>query len=142
MSMMSNLLFEFLFSVVFLVQMGHEKKLQSSKCKTLKMHFSHITRYASYIFIYEQKEMDLDEALVVQQLRYTGMLETVRIRRSGYGAKYTFQVPKSYSSFRKIHVIITQQYIAHTYQTKSHACCFQPGNMLFTSQEGQDNFKI
>lgn len=40
----------------------------------------------------EQKEMHLDEALVVQQLRYTGMLETVRIRRSGYGAKYTFQV--------------------------------------------------
>ncbi|XP_008289116.1 unconventional myosin-IXb isoform X2 [Stegastes partitus] len=39
----------------------------------------------------EKKEMNLDEALVVQQLRYTGMLETVRIRRSGYGAKYTFQ---------------------------------------------------
>ncbi|XP_034736917.1 unconventional myosin-IXb isoform X3 [Etheostoma cragini] len=39
----------------------------------------------------EKKEMYLDEALVVQQLRYTGMLETVRIRRSGYGAKYTFQ---------------------------------------------------
>ncbi|KAM9831513.1 LOW QUALITY PROTEIN: unconventional myosin-IXb [Neosynchiropus ocellatus] len=39
----------------------------------------------------EKKEMLLDEALVVQQLRYTGMLETVRIRRSGYGAKYTFQ---------------------------------------------------
>uniref|UniRef100_A0A7N6AA28 Myosin IXB n=1 Tax=Anabas testudineus TaxID=64144 RepID=A0A7N6AA28_ANATE len=39
----------------------------------------------------EKKEMYLDESLVVQQLRYTGMLETVRIRRSGYGAKYTFQ---------------------------------------------------
>ncbi|XP_078141604.1 unconventional myosin-IXb isoform X7 [Centroberyx gerrardi] len=39
----------------------------------------------------EKKEMCLDEALVLQQLRYTGMLETVRIRRSGYGAKYTFQ---------------------------------------------------
>ncbi|XP_069006624.1 unconventional myosin-IXb isoform X3 [Embiotoca jacksoni] len=39
----------------------------------------------------EKKEMYLDEALVLQQLRYTGMLETVRIRRSGYGAKYTFQ---------------------------------------------------
>lgn len=42
--------------------------------------------------VIEQKEMYLDEALVIQQLRYTGMLETVRIRRSGYGAKYTFQV--------------------------------------------------
>uniref|UniRef100_A0A3Q1FZV7 Myosin IXB n=1 Tax=Acanthochromis polyacanthus TaxID=80966 RepID=A0A3Q1FZV7_9TELE len=39
----------------------------------------------------EKKEMYLDEALVLQQLRYTGMLETVRIRRSGYGAKYTFK---------------------------------------------------
>lgn len=45
-----------------------------------------------YVKLYEQKEMHLDEALVLQQLRYTGMLETVRIRRSGYGAKYTFQV--------------------------------------------------
>ncbi|XP_047230270.1 unconventional myosin-IXb isoform X4 [Girardinichthys multiradiatus] len=39
----------------------------------------------------EKKEMHLDEALVLQQLHYTGMLETVRIRRSGYPAKYTFQ---------------------------------------------------
>uniref|UniRef100_A0A8C7CDQ1 Myosin IXB n=1 Tax=Oncorhynchus kisutch TaxID=8019 RepID=A0A8C7CDQ1_ONCKI len=39
----------------------------------------------------EKKEMCLNETLVLQQLHYTGMLETVRIRRSGYGAKYTFQ---------------------------------------------------
>lgn len=39
-----------------------------------------------------QKELCFDDELVLQQLRYTGMLETVRIRRSGYSAKYTFQV--------------------------------------------------
>uniref|UniRef100_A0A8C9WC27 Myosin IXB n=1 Tax=Scleropages formosus TaxID=113540 RepID=A0A8C9WC27_SCLFO len=39
----------------------------------------------------EKREMCFDESLVLQQLRYTGMLETVRIRRSGYSAKYTFQ---------------------------------------------------
>ncbi|XP_006877195.1 PREDICTED: unconventional myosin-IXb [Chrysochloris asiatica] len=39
----------------------------------------------------EKKELFFDEELVLQQLRYTGMLETVRIRRSGYSAKYTFQ---------------------------------------------------
>ncbi|NWI67565.1 MYO9B protein, partial [Todus mexicanus] len=39
----------------------------------------------------EKKEMLFDEGLVLQQLIYTGMLETVRIRRSGYSAKYTFQ---------------------------------------------------
>ncbi|KAM9357790.1 unconventional myosin-IXb [Symphorus nematophorus] len=58
----------------------------------------------------EKKEMYLDEALVVQQLRYTGMLETVRIRRSGYGAKYTFQefvdqfrvlLPKNTTAFKE-----------------------------------------
>ncbi|KAL4608041.1 unconventional myosin-IXb [Arapaima gigas] len=38
-----------------------------------------------------KKEMCFDDSLVLQQLRYTGMLETVRIRRSGYSAKYTFQ---------------------------------------------------
>lgn len=42
--------------------------------------------------VFFQKEMLFDESLVLQQLRYTGMLETVRIRRSGYSAKYTFQV--------------------------------------------------
>ncbi|XP_076149808.1 unconventional myosin-IXb isoform X1 [Alosa pseudoharengus] len=39
----------------------------------------------------QKLEMQFDEALVLRQLRYTGMLETVRIRRSGYGAKYTFK---------------------------------------------------
>uniref|UniRef100_A0A4W2DHI5 Uncharacterized protein n=1 Tax=Bos indicus x Bos taurus TaxID=30522 RepID=A0A4W2DHI5_BOBOX len=39
----------------------------------------------------EKKELCFDDELVLQQLRYTGMLETVRIRRSGYSAKYSFQ---------------------------------------------------
>lgn len=36
--------------------------------------------------------MLFDDALVLQQMRYTGMLETVRIRKSGYNAKFTFTV--------------------------------------------------
>lgn len=44
-----------------------------------------------------QKELCFDDELVLQQLRYTGMLETVRIRRSGYSAKYTFQVGRTYN---------------------------------------------
>uniref|UniRef100_A0A4W3H7A6 Myosin IXB n=1 Tax=Callorhinchus milii TaxID=7868 RepID=A0A4W3H7A6_CALMI len=39
----------------------------------------------------KKSELCLDDELVLQQLKYTGMLETVRIRRSGYSAKYTFQ---------------------------------------------------
>ncbi|XP_052319908.1 unconventional myosin-IXb-like isoform X4 [Oncorhynchus keta] len=38
----------------------------------------------------EKKEMLFDNGLVQQQLRYTGMLETVRIQKSGYNAKFTF----------------------------------------------------
>ncbi|XP_048469961.1 unconventional myosin-IXb isoform X3 [Rhincodon typus] len=39
----------------------------------------------------QKMELCFDDDLVLQQLKYTGMLETVRIRRSGYSAKYTFQ---------------------------------------------------
>ncbi|KAM9461335.1 unconventional myosin-IXb isoform 4-T5 [Clarias gariepinus] len=63
----------------------------------------------------EKKEMCFDEALIMQQLRYTGMLETVRIRRSGYGAKYPFQefieqfrvlLPKNASSPEEISALL------------------------------------
>ncbi|CDQ95070.1 unnamed protein product [Oncorhynchus mykiss] len=40
----------------------------------------------------EKLPLRFNDALVLRQLRYTGMLETVRIRQSGYSIKYTFQV--------------------------------------------------
>uniref|UniRef100_A0A671LQL3 Unconventional myosin-IXa-like n=1 Tax=Sinocyclocheilus anshuiensis TaxID=1608454 RepID=A0A671LQL3_9TELE len=39
----------------------------------------------------EKLPLRFNEALVLRQLRYTGMLETVRIQRSGYSVKYSFQ---------------------------------------------------
>ncbi|XP_041442607.1 unconventional myosin-IXa isoform X4 [Xenopus laevis] len=39
----------------------------------------------------EKVPMRFDDSLVLRQLRYTGMLETVRIRQSGYSCKYPFQ---------------------------------------------------
>ncbi|XP_073687387.1 unconventional myosin-IXAb-like, partial [Garra rufa] len=39
----------------------------------------------------EKLPLRFNDALVLRQLRYTGMLETVRIRRSGYSVKYSFQ---------------------------------------------------
>ncbi|GAA6091242.1 unconventional myosin-IXAb isoform X1 [Tachysurus ichikawai] len=39
----------------------------------------------------EKLPLRFNDALVLRQLRYTGMLETVRIRQSGYSIKYTFQ---------------------------------------------------
>ncbi|XP_077081322.1 unconventional myosin-IXb isoform X5 [Siphateles boraxobius] len=71
----------------------------------------------------EKMEMCFDEALIVQQLRYTGMLETVRIRRSGYGAKYTFQefteqfrvlLPKNATSLEEISSLLHKLGFDHT----------------------------
>ncbi|XP_067252806.1 si:zfos-588f8.1 isoform X6 [Chanodichthys erythropterus] len=71
----------------------------------------------------EKREMCFDEALIVQQLRYTGMLETVRIRRSGYGAKYTFQefteqfrvlLPKNATSLEDISSLLHKLGFDHT----------------------------
>ncbi|XP_049708659.1 unconventional myosin-IXa isoform X9 [Elephas maximus indicus] len=39
----------------------------------------------------EKLPLRFNDALVLRQLRYTGMLETVRIRQSGYSCKYSFQ---------------------------------------------------
>ncbi|XP_078388525.1 unconventional myosin-IXAa isoform X2 [Cetorhinus maximus] len=39
----------------------------------------------------EKLPLRFNDHLVLRQLRYTGMLETVRIRQSGYSIKYTFQ---------------------------------------------------
>lgn len=39
-----------------------------------------------------QKEMHFDDELVLRQIKYSGMLEMVRIQKAGFGAKYTFEV--------------------------------------------------
>ncbi|XP_058150418.1 unconventional myosin-IXa isoform X1 [Dasypus novemcinctus] len=39
----------------------------------------------------EKLPLRFNDALVLRQLRYTGMLETVRIRQSGYSCKYLFK---------------------------------------------------
>ncbi|XP_078143628.1 unconventional myosin-IXb isoform X2 [Centroberyx gerrardi] len=39
----------------------------------------------------EKKELHFDDELVLQQIKYTGMLEMVRIQKAGYSAKYTFK---------------------------------------------------
>lgn len=37
-----------------------------------------------------------DDNIILRQLRYTGMLETVRIRRAGYSVRIEYEVGKYY----------------------------------------------
>ncbi|CAJ1072681.1 unconventional myosin-IXb-like isoform X1 [Xyrichtys novacula] len=39
----------------------------------------------------EKKELLFDDELVLQQIKYTGLLQMVHIQKSGYSAKYTFK---------------------------------------------------
>uniref|UniRef100_A0A8C1RH14 Myosin IXAa n=1 Tax=Cyprinus carpio TaxID=7962 RepID=A0A8C1RH14_CYPCA len=51
----------------------------------------------------EKLPLRFNDALVLRQLRYTGMLETVRIRQSGYSIKYTFK-----DFVRHFHVLLPE----------------------------------
>ncbi|KAL2088445.1 hypothetical protein ACEWY4_015344 [Coilia grayii] len=51
----------------------------------------------------EKLPLRFNDVLVLRQLRYTGMLETVRIRQSGYPIKYTFQ-----DFARHFHVLLSE----------------------------------
>ncbi|XP_038157231.1 unconventional myosin-IXAa-like isoform X1 [Cyprinodon tularosa] len=79
----------------------------------------------------EKLPLRFNDSLVLRQLRYTGMLETVRIRQSGYSIKYTFQefvshfhvlLPRKTSPtksgirefFRRIHLPPAGYQVGHT----------------------------
>lgn len=42
--------------------------------------------------LFLQKELHFDDKLVLQQIKYTGILQMVQMQRAGYSAKYTFEV--------------------------------------------------
>ncbi|XP_069480762.1 unconventional myosin-IXa isoform X2 [Ambystoma mexicanum] len=52
----------------------------------------------------EKLPLRFNDNLVLRQLRYTGMLETVRIRQSGYSCKYSFQ-----DFIDHFHVLLSRQ---------------------------------
>ncbi|XP_026230998.1 unconventional myosin-IXb isoform X2 [Anabas testudineus] len=39
----------------------------------------------------KKKELQFDDELVLQQIRYTGLMQMVQVQKSGYSAKYTFK---------------------------------------------------
>lgn len=46
-------------------------------------------------FFFLQKELHFDDEHVLQQIKYTGIRQMVHIQKSGYSAKYTFEVGTS-----------------------------------------------
>uniref|UniRef100_A0A8C9TA06 Myosin IXA n=1 Tax=Scleropages formosus TaxID=113540 RepID=A0A8C9TA06_SCLFO len=82
--------------------------------------------------------MRFNDGLVLRQLRYTGMLETVRICQSGYSIKYTFQ-----DFVRHFHVLLphgsgaTQQSIStYLHQVDLDRDGFQVGFSMVFLREG------
>ena len=45
-----------------------------------------------------QAPCKFDNELVLRQLRYTGMMETIKIRKAGYSVRMDFEVPDTYSA--------------------------------------------
>ncbi|XP_036441862.1 unconventional myosin-IXAa isoform X2 [Colossoma macropomum] len=65
----------------------------------------------------EKLPLRFNDSLVLRQLRYTGMLETVRIRQSGYSVKYTFQ-----EFVRHFHVMLPEDLEPTQESIRSYLC--------------------
>ncbi|XP_073669193.1 unconventional myosin-IXAa isoform X2 [Paramisgurnus dabryanus] len=65
----------------------------------------------------EKLPLRFHDGLVLRQLRYTGMLETVRIRQSGYSIKYTFQ-----DFVRHFHVLLPEGTCANQETIRRYLC--------------------
>ncbi|XP_076142942.1 unconventional myosin-IXAa isoform X4 [Alosa pseudoharengus] len=76
----------------------------------------------------EKLPLRFNDVLVLRQLRYTGMLETVRIRQSGYPIKYTFQ-----DFARHFHVLLPEG--SHTTQESIK-------NVLCQADFAPDTFQV
>ena len=69
-----------------------------------------------------QSPCQFDDELVLRQLRYTGMMETVKIRKSGYSVRVDFKVSTSSlllhllnSTIESMHYSILLYKCLHTY---------------------------
>uniref|UniRef100_A0A8C5WX93 Myosin IXA n=1 Tax=Laticauda laticaudata TaxID=8630 RepID=A0A8C5WX93_LATLA len=88
----------------------------------------------------EKLPLRFNDNLVLRQLRYTGMLETVHIRQSGYSCKYSFQ-----DFVDHFHVLLprgtvpSKQNIEGFFKkTKTNSDSFQVGQtMVFLKEQGR-----
>ncbi|XP_066503018.1 unconventional myosin-IXAa isoform X4 [Hoplias malabaricus] len=65
----------------------------------------------------EKLPLRFNDTLVLRQLRYTGMLETVRIRQSGYSIKYSFQ-----DFVRHFHVMLPEGLLPTKEGIRNYLC--------------------
>lgn len=67
--------------------------IKSNRLKVRRVTYKHINgiRRYTYVNLIEQAPNQFDEEIVLRQLRYTGMLETVRIRQAGFNVRLTFE---------------------------------------------------
>uniref|UniRef100_A0A8C6Y890 Myosin IXA n=1 Tax=Naja naja TaxID=35670 RepID=A0A8C6Y890_NAJNA len=88
----------------------------------------------------EKLPLRFNDNLVLRQLRYTGMLETVRIRQSGYSCKYSFQ-----DFVDHFHVLLPRDTVPSKQniegffkKTKTNSDSFQVGRtMVFVKEQGR-----
>ena len=66
--------------------------------------------------------MTFDRDLVVRQLRYTGMLETVRIRTLGYQWRFTFKVS---SLLDILTAVLMERFVGTLCLLRSRSLCNQ-----------------
>ncbi|TSL68271.1 Unconventional myosin-IXa [Bagarius yarrelli] len=85
----------------------------------------------------EKLPLRFNDALVLRQLRYTGMLETVRIRQSGYSIKYTFQdFVRHFRGMLPENLQATQEDIRnYLHQVDLPPDCFQVGRTMVFMRE-------
>ncbi|XP_032218012.1 unconventional myosin-VIIa isoform X2 [Nematostella vectensis] len=76
-----------------------------------------------------KKPMEFDRELCWQQLRYSGMLETVRIRKSGYAMRHTFE-----EFVTRYHMLVRDSLRDMSSRDASH--------LIATSLLGQENWKL
>lgn len=94
---------------IFCVRANAEKVICESVASSLWSLYVSLNKKRHHFFffffcLFKQKELCFDDKLVLNQIRYTGLLQIVHIQKSGYSAKYTFEVGTRFNVILLINV--------------------------------------
>ncbi|XP_030290252.1 unconventional myosin-VIIa [Sparus aurata] len=76
-----------------------------------------------------KKPMLFDRELCIRQLRYSGMMETIRIRKAGYPVRYTFE------EFLQRYRVLLKTYICDPKIESKQKCCESICESVLTEEE-------